>query len=32
MVGQWRQRFVTERLRGLGDAPRSGAPCRITDD
>jgi len=32
MVGKWRQRFVTERLRGLGDAPRSGAPRRITDD
>ena len=32
MVGKWRQRFVTERLRGLGDAPRSGAPRRITDE
>ena len=32
MVGKWRQRFVTERLRGLADAARSGAPRRITDD
>src|SRR5579875_579275 len=32
MVGKWRQRFVMERLRGLGDAPRSGAPRRITDN
>jgi len=32
MVGKWRQRFVTERLRGVGDVPRSGAPRRITDD
>ncbi|MCC6994170.1 MAG: helix-turn-helix domain-containing protein [Deltaproteobacteria bacterium] len=25
-VGKWRRRFVTQRLRGLGDQPRSGAP------
>jgi transposase len=31
MVGKWRQRFVTDRLPGLTDAPRSGAPRRITD-
>ncbi|MGC8487071.1 MAG: IS630 family transposase [Clostridia bacterium] len=31
MVGKWRQRFVTDRLQGLADAPRSGAPRRITD-
>jgi transposase len=32
MVGKWRQRFLTDRLQGLGDAPRSGAPRRITDE
>src|SRR5579875_2608015 len=32
MVGKWRQRFVMERLRGLGYAPRSGAPRRSTDN
>ena len=31
MVGHWRQRVVTERLRGLVDAPRTGAPRRLTD-
>jgi transposase len=31
MVGKWRQRFVADRLPGLTDAPRSGAPRRITE-
>jgi transposase len=31
LVGTWRQRVVTDRLRGLGNAPRSGAPRRVTD-
>jgi transposase len=30
-VGKWRERFVRHRLRGLDDAPRTGAPRRITD-
>jgi transposase len=30
-VGKWRQRFVTQRLVGLGDAPRPGQPRKITD-
>jgi transposase len=30
-VGKWRQRFVTQRLAGLGDAPRPGQPRKITD-
>lgn len=30
-VGKWRQRFVTGRLGGLGDAPRPGPPRKITD-
>jgi transposase len=30
-VGKWRQRFVTQRLAGLGDAPRPGQPRQITD-
>lgn len=30
-VGKWRQRFVTHRLAGLGDAPRPGQPRKITD-
>jgi transposase len=32
MVGKWRQRFVSLRLDGLGDEPRSGAPRRISDE
>jgi len=31
-VGKWRERFVRERLAGLGDAPRSGAPRTVTDE
>ena len=30
-VCKWRGRFVRERLSGLGDAPRSGPPRRISD-
>jgi transposase len=30
-VGKWRRRFAEERLEGLVDAPRSGAPRRIDD-
>ena len=30
-VGKWRGRFIIRRLEALGDAPRSGAPRRITD-
>lgn len=32
MVCRWRQRFVSRRLDGLIDLPRSGAPRRIGDD
>src|SRR4051812_129327 len=31
MVGKWRARFVEQRLDGLLDAPRSGAPRTIDD-
>jgi transposase len=30
-VCKWRQRFVAERVRGLLDQPRSGAPRSISD-
>ena len=30
-VGKWRRRFATERMAGLVDAPRSGAPREISD-
>jgi transposase len=30
-VGKWRARFVSRRLTGLGDEPRSGAPRSISD-
>jgi transposase len=30
-VGKWRERYARDRLAGLTDAPRSGAPRRIDD-
>ena len=30
-VGKWRQRFLDDRLEGLADEPRPGAPRTITD-
>jgi transposase len=31
-VGKWRRRFFTDRLDGLYDEPRSGAPRKIDDE
>lgn len=31
-VGKWRARFVRERLDGLADEPRPGAPRKVTDE
>lgn len=31
-VGKWRRRFIAERLEGLGDEPRSGAPRSVDDE
>jgi transposase len=32
VVGKWRRRFTQQRLNGLLDAARSGAPRKITDE
>lgn len=32
MVCKWRQRFINDRLDGLADKPRPGAPRTITDE
>jgi transposase len=31
-VGKWRKRFLRDRLEGLTDEPRPGAPRKITDE
>jgi TetR/AcrR family transcriptional repressor of mexJK operon len=31
-VGRWRARFIADRLPGLADRPRPGAPRKITDE
>ncbi|WP_460407336.1 helix-turn-helix domain-containing protein [Actinophytocola sediminis] len=31
-VSRWRNRFVVDRLEGLSDQPRPGAPRKITDE
>jgi transposase len=32
MVGKWRSRFLKERLTGLYDEPRPGAPRKVSDE
>jgi transposase len=32
MVGKWRARFLKERLEGLYDEQRPGAPRKISDE
>jgi transposase len=32
MVGKWRSRFLKERLEGLYDEPRPGAPRKVSDE
>lgn len=32
VVNKWRSRFIADRLDGLYDAPRSGAPRTVTDE
>jgi len=31
-VGKWRRRFITQRMEGLFDEPRVGAPRKISDE
>ncbi len=31
-IGKWRARFTQQRLDGLADEPRPGAPRKVTDD
>ena len=31
-VGKWRRRFLEQRLDGLADQPRPGAPRKVTDE
>ena len=32
MVGKWRARFLKQRLEGLYDEPRPGAPRKVSDE